>query len=867
MDNKYKITIIMSIYNVEKYIKEAVDSIINQTIGFEENVQIVMVNDGSKDNSERICLEYKEQYPDNIQYIYKENGGLSSARNEGLKYVEGKYVNFFDPDDILSKDVLKEVYSFFEKNYEKTNIVAIPVEYFEALEGLHHRYELMPKKNTIIDLNKQPALFVLSSASVFYKHQVFKKLRYDPKMFNSEDSKLNMLVYKELPTVGYVCENKVKYFYRKRKEQNSIMDAAKINPEAYRAVYYNFDETITDDNIKDYEKEIIIYEIRGRLKNINPEFFATEEQYNEILNKYRQYLLKVDDNFIINKSEYTKLLTVKLSLQKIKYGNLDDVSNYILTDIKKTLYIKSNTINGNKINLDIIYTTYGLTEASLVMKDKSGKEIQPKLHKQIDSSYNLKMKNFTIEKSKFVRFAIDMTKPNKYKFYIKYNNRYYPIEKIKGNKKLQFALNGKIIRVFNKGYSLSIDKDSVVVKKDSTSNFKYKILTIISILKNHKHLAIYRLLNKRDKKYILVNDRPEKAGDNGEAIYNYIYSKRPDLAKDTYFVISRKSKDYQRLKKIGKVVTPRSIKHKILFMNTKLIYTSHTHPLFINAFDNEVYKYYSDMLGFKLIWLQHGVIQNDVSKSANRLNNIASCIVTTTVEETNSVKQDKYFYFDKEVALTGLARFDKLYSKPENIISIIPTWRNNLTGEILKNGFHEAKEGFEDSIYYKNYANLITDKRLNELLKNNNYKINFILHPGMATYKDSFDKFANDNVSIISPKNVNYTEVFAKSKLLITDYSSVFFDFAYLKKPEIYFQFDKNEFYTTHYKKGYFDFEIDAFGDVMEEYTKVVDKIEYYFNNKFKVEPKYITRIKNTFKYIDKNNSKRIVNYVEKNIL
>ena len=87
---KYKFSVVIPIYNVEKYLEETIESIINQSIGFEENIQIILVNDGSPDNSEEICLKYKEMYPDNILYKKKENGGVSSARNTGLKKVSGE---------------------------------------------------------------------------------------------------------------------------------------------------------------------------------------------------------------------------------------------------------------------------------------------------------------------------------------------------------------------------------------------------------------------------------------------------------------------------------------------------------------------------------------------------------------------------------------------------------------------------------------------------------------------------------------------------------------------------------------------------------------------------------------------------------
>ena len=105
----FKFSIIMALYNVENYLNEAIDSIINQTIGFEENVQLILVDDGSTDKSKDIAYEYEKRYPDNVVFLSKENGGQASARNLGLKYAQGKYLNFLDSDDYISKNTLENV--------------------------------------------------------------------------------------------------------------------------------------------------------------------------------------------------------------------------------------------------------------------------------------------------------------------------------------------------------------------------------------------------------------------------------------------------------------------------------------------------------------------------------------------------------------------------------------------------------------------------------------------------------------------------------------------------------------------------------------------------------------------------------------
>jgi CDP-glycerol glycerophosphotransferase (TagB/SpsB family) len=269
------------------------------------------------------------------------------------------------------------------------------------------------------------------------------------------------------------------------------------------------------------------------------------------------------------------------------------------------------------------------------------------------------------------------------------------------------------------------------------------------------------------------------------------------------------------------------------------------------------------MLRYKLVWIQHGIILNNVDFTSNKYRTNADYFVTSTKGEYNEVTQDRYLYEKEDVLLTGLSRFDELENDSKNIISVIPTWRAFLSGKILGTGFHETKANFEESDYYKNYSRLLTDKKLINLIAKKKFTLQFILHPGMAGYEDYFKKFENDNIKIIPIEKVNYKKIFSQSKLLITDYSSILFDFAYLKKPVIFFQFDKDEFFSKHYKKGYFDYSKDGFGDVIEDCNSLVRKIKYYFITKFQMERKYIDRVDKTFMFHDRNNSKRLIDFLK----
>lgn len=110
---KIKVSVIVPVYNVEKFIDKCLNSIVNQTL---KEIEIIVVNDGSPDNSQKIIDKYVKKYPDKIKSYIKENGGQGSARNYGLKKTTGEYIGYVDSDDFVEKDMYKKLYNKAKEN-------------------------------------------------------------------------------------------------------------------------------------------------------------------------------------------------------------------------------------------------------------------------------------------------------------------------------------------------------------------------------------------------------------------------------------------------------------------------------------------------------------------------------------------------------------------------------------------------------------------------------------------------------------------------------------------------------------------------------------------------------------------------------
>ena len=489
---KYKFSVIIPIYNVEDYLKDAIDSVINQSIGFLENVQLILVNDGSKDNSESICMEYKEKYPENIIYIKQENSGVSSARNTGIEYINGKYVNFLDGDDKWNLDVFEKVWNFFENN--DVQVVACRRKFFEARDD-YHALDYVFEEDRVIDITKDYQFIHLHAASTFFESEIAKKFRFDANLKYGEDAKYVTEIILETKKFGAL--RNAEYNYRKRINETSILQKSFSDIRWYNETIQNFHKQIIQKSIEKegkiipYIQYIIMYDLKGRISKEYPEFMndTQKAEYKELL---LQLIKQIDDNIICNQKKF--YATDKIFVLSLKYGR-DIVNELVFKDEKlyfndlSILSIKNNKSICTPENLMILKKKIyidgnlklpipkGLYE---IYVENNGKKYCLTVTEE-ENEDDIEKKIFYIGRKKKYKFrfktVIELEKQNKISFVFKYKDDKTNILSINSDD-INFSYN-------KRKYKHKISDKEIIVKK--ITNKLYRLLTKIS----HKKMIDY----------------------------------------------------------------------------------------------------------------------------------------------------------------------------------------------------------------------------------------------------------------------------------------------------------------------------------------------------------------------------------------
>ncbi len=284
---KALISIIIPVYKVEKYLEKCIQSVINQTY---ENLQIILVDDGSPDNCGKICDEYAKK-DHRIEVIHKSNGGLSDARNKGLEIAKGEYIGFVDSDDYIEADMYEVLYNLLKQynadvsicNFYTVSQGKISIKNADNGINEYNRIEIL--KEILLDKNIQSYAW-----NKLYKKELFDEIKY-PIGKKYEDIGTTFYLLEKCNKV--VVTGKSEYYYINRQDsivnnvtESTITDYIELIMQRYDYIEENIKELSSYN--KDYLKRILKTAEKD-IKSLNEVGDYTKKKYEELYNKVQKF--------------------------------------------------------------------------------------------------------------------------------------------------------------------------------------------------------------------------------------------------------------------------------------------------------------------------------------------------------------------------------------------------------------------------------------------------------------------------------------------------------------------------------------------------------------------------------------------------
>ncbi len=356
------------------------------------------------------------------------------------------------------------------------------------------------------------------------------------------------------------------------------------------------------------------------------------------------------------------------------------------------------------------------------------------------------------------------------------------------------------------------------------------------------------VLRKTSKSYRhlwLVMERGFDARDNAYWFFRYLREQQPQI--NACYVIDKTSPDFGKVAQLGPTVEWRSLRHYLMYLAADMLISTHVQP----ASPDLIAYYHLRQVGIhprgKQIFLQHGIIKDEMKWMRYPTLNVDFFASGGKLEYDYLVSE---FGFPKGVIqYTGLCRFDNLIRKNtvSNEILVMPTWRGS---------DYPQGERFYETAFYRQFQSMIDNPRLLSLLEERDLKLVFYPHIELQKELDKF-RSPSERIILASWQDYDVQTLLMRCCLLITDYSSVFFDVGFMEKPVIYYQFDIEEFRKFHYQEGYFSYEKHGFGPVVQTEEALVNAVYEAAGNDFRMQKEYRDRLEAFYPVRDDLNCER----------
>ncbi|MFP7200028.1 CDP-glycerol glycerophosphotransferase family protein [Lysinibacillus halotolerans] len=911
----YKVSIVIPAYNAEKTIERAIESVIKQDF---ENVQIIVVNDGSTDRTQIIVETLQKKYS-NIYLINEHsNQGVSASRNKGINLATGQFITFLDADDFYPENIFNKIYDYIIQ--KQADIFIGNIECFNDVRTwkLSYMKEVFKNKRMFVTtLKETPDIqYSPSVCNKWYKRSLVGNLNFDTELTIGEDLLFNeqclikakviaiadIIVYKyrvarldslskktsisffeELLNVQQkilklfsplqhsqelkvICNRQIKFFIdsiflKCKGVVANINSLANITMEFYNLIYKYIDLPIYEDNI---EKNFLVELLKrndfvGLLKYFNLLLNNSVSKHNKIKkNIFYSYLINYFPNY------HEKLVINPKVLSKVEYLKLD--GNHLT--IKGYAFVRG--FNTNQQSKQLILRNVNTDEQRVFNLSNA---------LRTDITYLNSKDNVCYDSAGFSDINLNISEvigPGLWEVYINVliddqytvqNRLCVPLAEVKNRAKEQYVrINKKIQRIttyYDESKFIKIHLSNPLTPisyiKSKIRKVKRNIRYDLSLIKKGKFksfiaIILYKLFRKffRSKHIWLIGERKDTAQDNSSHLFKYIRLNHKNV--NAYYVIDFSSKDYHLIKRYKNIVRFGSIKHTLYLLCSDVTINSYVErPNMYTPEYVDILKYYPEFAKNKKVFLQHGVI------GVSRVNHVLhknkldyDLFITSSNYEKKHIISE-FGYNENEVIVTGLPRWDNLDSKKiQKKVLLMPTWRSWI----------QSSEELLTSEYFRTYIQLLKNPKLVETLKKHDCELVFFPHYQMQKLLSEEKINLDTRIRVVKQGERPVQDLLNECLVLITDYSTVSFDVAYLEKPVIFYQFDYTEFYSKHYNEGPINHKQQLFGPVVENEREVIVNLdnflihgngeEYINKAKLFIEPNLKQHCQRVYSEIDK---------------
>ena len=815
-------SIVSAVYNVSRYLPEFIESLEAQTFDL-SRVQLIAVDDGSTDDSRAVLEEWATRAPLEVVVLSQPNAGQAAARNRGLEQATGEWVTFIDPDDTVNAKFLSAMAAFAKENPEVQFLSSNVVLRNESTgERAKHPRWRMYSTDQLVDLDVATAYIPGSSTTSLMRRDVVGDLRFNPGLrpnFEDGDFAVRYLLRAPSRHAGFI--GSAKYFYRKRADQSSTLQTGISATGRYSTVPREGYLALLDHaaaqfgSVPMWVQHVVLYELSWYFSADDAMASSAAAIEGELAETFRATLAQIIERLDPDVIDAFAIRKLQPHWRDIMLHGLREKSWH-------TPYVVTDSYDAVKRMVRLLYRWVGEPPAEAVYT--RGELVAPAYSKTraIDFFGATLMweKVLWVDARGTVEVRLDGTRVE-----------------------LETTWQRQAVRALGA---------RAISNRFRPPRLRRREALDALLVDPVRLLAARPQVRKVFKDAWVLMDRIHDANDSGEILFRWLRTNRPEI--NAWFVIEKDTPDWKRLKADGfgsRLVAHGSLRWKLLMINAAHLISSHIDapvqrpPAIIKHIEPR----------WKFTFLQHGVIKDDLSRWLNAKQ--IDLFVTSTPGEYDSIAADgsPYVFTTREVALTGLPRFDRLHEKAQRItgdardlILVAPTWRNWLVPPLKPGSQRRVIDAhFFETEYARSWTALLNSPELAELAARTGRRIAFLPHPNIQPVLAKMD--LPESVLRLSFDGADVQDYFARAAVLVTDYSSMAFNAAYMDRPVVYFQFDAKRVAAGGHvgRAGYFRYERDGFGPVVGDVQDAVSAVVDIAQNGYAARPEYQQRIDEAF--------------------